>query len=82
MKIQIKWLDKRGGQLRFEKWENISEGKALEMLKRFAPKEYQSNLHELHEGSDISTDRYVLRNTEPEEIVWSATGMTYRKKAP
>ena len=82
MRLQIKWLDKRGGHLRFEKWEGISEGKACAMLKRSNPKEYQANLHELHEGADITTERYVLRNTEPEEIVWSDSGMTYKKKAP
>lgn len=82
MRLQIKWLDKRGGHLRFEKWEGISEGKACAMLKRSNPKEYQVNLHQLHEGTDITTERYVLRNIEPEEIVWSDSGMTYKKKTP
>ena len=59
--VKIKWRDQHGGAVKNERCEKISEGKALGMLKRANPADYDWCVTCLNMGDEVPTKNFTLK---------------------
>lgn len=62
--MQIKWRDLHGGIVKNERWERISDAKALEMMRRAEPQWFDYNKLRLSQGIEYVSDKFFLRENQ------------------
>lgn len=68
--MRIKWRDLSQGLADFSRWESISRDKALNMMQRAAPGEYEFNVHCLAKAEEVRLPLFMLHEDNSKHHYW------------